>query len=110
MSGEDYGTASELLEAGAVLPPGTPGAGEKAVPLTARAYRHPGLDDRVVVRLVAGDLGAGEDLAAGFLGLSRRPRFRRFAQRRFHARRYRGAVPREGGGAARRARFPPVER
>ncbi|PWI12679.1 DNA-binding protein [Streptomyces sp. Act143] len=59
----------ELLSAGAVLPPDTEGAGERAVPLTARAYRHPGLDDRVVVRLVAGELGAAEDLAAGFLGM-----------------------------------------
>ncbi|MFD6989593.1 DNA-binding protein [Streptomyces sp. NPDC059943] len=62
-------TAEQLLLAGAVLPPGTDGAGERAVPLTTRAYRHPGLDDRVVVRLVAGELGAAEDLAAGFLGL-----------------------------------------
>ncbi|MFI1356524.1 DNA-binding protein [Streptomyces sp. NPDC020898] len=61
--------AAELLAAGAVLPPGTEGAGERAVPLTARAYRHPGLDGRVVVRLVAAELGAAEDLAAGFLGL-----------------------------------------
>ncbi|WP_329423521.1 DNA-binding protein [Streptosporangium sp. NBC_01495] len=60
--------ARELLEAGAVLPPGTDG-GERAVPLTARAYRHPGLEDRVVVRLVAEELGAAEDAAAGFLGL-----------------------------------------
>ncbi|WP_436763065.1 DNA-binding protein [Streptosporangium sp. V21-05] len=60
--------ARELLEAGAVLPPGTDG-GERAVPLTARAYRHPGLEDRVVVRLVAEELGAAEDAAAAFLGL-----------------------------------------
>ncbi|MGJ6968270.1 DNA-binding protein [Streptosporangium sp. G11] len=60
--------ARELLEAGAVLPPGTDG-GERAVPLTARAYRHPGLEGRVVVRLVAEELGAAEDAAAGFLGL-----------------------------------------
>lgn len=59
----------ELLDAGAVLPPGTEGGGERAVALTARAYRHPGLDDRVVVRLVTEDLGAAEDAAAGFLGL-----------------------------------------
>ncbi|MFE2043761.1 DNA-binding protein [Streptomyces sp. NPDC059477] len=59
----------DMLAAGAVLPPGTRDAGERAVPLTARRYRHPGLDDRVVVRLVAGELGAAEDLAAGFLGL-----------------------------------------
>ncbi|HEX2316435.1 MAG TPA: DNA-binding protein, partial [Thermomonospora sp.] len=61
--------AEELLAAGAVLAPGTEGAGDRAVPLTARAYRHPVLDDRVVVRLVADELGAAEDLAAGFLGL-----------------------------------------
>ncbi|WP_308249920.1 DNA-binding protein [Sphaerisporangium fuscum] len=60
--------AEELLKAGAVLPPGAEG-GDRAVPLTARAYRHPGLDGRVVVRLVADELGAAEDLAAGFLGL-----------------------------------------
>jgi hypothetical protein len=59
----------ELLRAGAVLPPGTEGAGENAVPLVARVYRHPGLDDRVVVRVVAEELRAAEDLAAGFLGL-----------------------------------------
>jgi hypothetical protein len=61
--------AAELLAAGAILPPGTEGAGERAVPLTARAYRHQGLGGRVVVRLVAAELGAAEDLAAGFLGL-----------------------------------------
>ncbi|WP_433380229.1 DNA-binding protein [Streptosporangium sp. CA-115845] len=62
-------TARESLEAGAVLPSGTSGGGERAVPLTARAYRHPGLADRVVVRLVAEELGAAEDAAARFLGL-----------------------------------------
>ncbi|MCA2225976.1 DNA-binding protein [Nonomuraea aurantiaca] len=62
--------AAELLKAGAVLPLGTEGAGERAVPMTARTYRHPGLDDRVVVRLVAGELGSAEDLAASFLGLA----------------------------------------
>lgn len=61
--------AAELLLAGAVLPPGTEGAGERAVALTARTYRHPGMDDRVVVRLVPGELGAAEDLAVGYLGL-----------------------------------------
>ncbi|MFJ9896034.1 DNA-binding protein [Streptomyces sp. NPDC091280] len=69
MSGGTQVSYEELLAAGAVLPPDTEGAGERAVPLTARTYRHPGLDDRVVVRLVAGELGAAEDLAAGFLGL-----------------------------------------
>ncbi|MEU7856093.1 DNA-binding protein [Nonomuraea sp. NPDC049141] len=62
--------AEELLKAGAVLPPGTEETGERAVPMTARRYRHPGLDDRVVVRLVAGELGPAEDLAASFLGLA----------------------------------------
>ncbi|MET9608214.1 DNA-binding protein [Streptomyces sp. NPDC006512] len=63
------GTA-ELLQAGAVLPADATGAGPSAVPLTARTYRHPALgDERVVVRLAAAELGAAEDLAAGFLGL-----------------------------------------
>ncbi|MFD7033475.1 DNA-binding protein [Streptomyces sp. NPDC059917] len=62
--------AELLLRAGAVLPRDTPGAGPGAVDLTARTYRHPALeDDRVVVRLAAAELGAAEDLAAGFLGL-----------------------------------------
>lgn len=70
----DSGSAGQLLKAGAVLPPGTTGAGPHAVDLTARAYRHPALgDDRVVVRLAAAELGAAEDLAAGFLGLVRDP-------------------------------------
>ncbi|WP_405741793.1 DNA-binding protein [Streptomyces sp. NBC_00028] len=69
MSGGTQVSYEELLSAGAVLPPDVEGAGERAVPLTARTYRHPGLDDRVVVRLVAGELGAAEDLAAGFLGM-----------------------------------------
>ncbi|WP_329297564.1 DNA-binding protein [Streptomyces sp. NBC_00659] len=71
MSGGTQVSYGELLAAGAVLPPDTENAGEQGVPLTTRAYRHPGLDDRVVVRLVAGELGEAEDLAAGFLGLER---------------------------------------
>ncbi|MFI1651367.1 DNA-binding protein [Streptomyces avidinii] len=64
--------AELLLKAGAVLPRDTTGAGPGAVDLTARSYRHPGLgDDRVVVRLAPAELGAAEDLAAGFLGLVR---------------------------------------
>lgn len=55
----------ELLRAGAVLPPGTTGGGERAVPMFARAYRHPGLDGRIVVRLTPQE-GTGD---AGFLGL-----------------------------------------
>jgi hypothetical protein len=62
-------SAAGLLAAGAVLPPGTEGAGERAVPLTARAYRHPGLDGRLVVRVVPAELGVAEDAANGFLGL-----------------------------------------
>ncbi|MEU9379417.1 DNA-binding protein, partial [Streptomyces sp. NPDC048255] len=55
-----------------MLPSGTTGAGPGAVDLTARSYRHPALgEDRVVVRLAAAELGAAEDLAAGFLGLVR---------------------------------------
>ncbi|MEH0970697.1 hypothetical protein V6U77_06115 [Micromonospora sp. CPCC 205546] len=62
--------AESLLTAGAVLPTDTVGAGERAVPLTARTYRHPALDDRPVVRLVDAALGEGEDMAVGFLGLT----------------------------------------
>ncbi|MEH0432801.1 DNA-binding protein [Streptomyces stelliscabiei] len=69
MSGGTAVSYEDVLAAGGVLPADTEGAGERAVPLTARTYRHPGLEDRVVVRLVAGELGAAEDLAAGFLGL-----------------------------------------
>ncbi|MEO3816414.1 hypothetical protein [Plantactinospora sp. B24E8] len=46
-------------------------ADKLTVPLTARTYRHPVLDDRPVVRLVAADLGTGEDATAEFLGLRR---------------------------------------
>lgn len=63
-------SGADLLAAGAVLPLGTTDAGEQAVPLTVRSYRHPALDDRIVVRLVAEELGAAEDQAVGFLGLT----------------------------------------
>ncbi|MFU8850456.1 hypothetical protein ACNAW0_05670 [Micromonospora sp. SL1-18] len=66
----DESSAESLLAAGAVLPTGTAGAGDRAVPLTARTYRHPALDDRPVVRLVDAALGEGEDMAVGFLGLT----------------------------------------
>ncbi|MFG1952071.1 hypothetical protein [Micromonospora sp. NPDC048830] len=68
VSGED--SAESLLTAGAVLPTDATGTGDRAVPLTARTYRHPALDDRPVVRLVDAALGEGEDIAVGFLGLS----------------------------------------
>jgi hypothetical protein len=71
MSGGTRVSYGELLAAGGVLPPDADGVGDLGVPLTARTYRHPASDDRVVVRLVAGELGAAEDLAAGFLGLER---------------------------------------
>ncbi|CAL9387973.1 DNA-binding protein [Streptomyces sp. enrichment culture] len=57
----------DLLRAGAVLPPGTTGGGDRAVPVYTRAYRHPGLDGRIVVRLAPrGPEGEGD---GGFLGL-----------------------------------------
>ncbi|WP_223206202.1 hypothetical protein [Streptomyces xanthii] len=59
-----------LLEAGAVLLPGTH-RGEDADELTVRAYEHPVLEGRTVVRLVPGTLGDAEDLALDFLGLTR---------------------------------------
>ncbi|MEV7231883.1 hypothetical protein AB0M79_33490 [Polymorphospora sp. NPDC051019] len=67
-SGEE--STDSLLAAGAVLPADTAVAGDRAVPLTARTYRHPALDDRPVVRLVDAALGEGEDIAVGFLGLA----------------------------------------
>ncbi|MFI0577013.1 DNA-binding protein [Streptomyces tendae] len=68
---------AELLRAGAVLPPGTTGGGDRAVPVFTRAYRHPGLDDRIVVRLTPADPSGTEPAAGdpaggdggGFLGL-----------------------------------------
>ncbi|MEV0931743.1 DNA-binding protein [Streptomyces phaeochromogenes] len=65
--GEARAEAQELLRAGAVLPPGTTGGGDRAVPMFTQAYRHPGLDDRIVVRLVAAQQGEGP--GTGFLGL-----------------------------------------
>ncbi|UWP85045.1 hypothetical protein Dfulv_12775 [Dactylosporangium fulvum] len=59
-----------LLDAGAVLPTGG-GAGTDTVDtLTTRAYRHPVLGDRTVVRLVPGTLGQAEDLTMEFLGFT----------------------------------------
>ncbi|MEU3733493.1 DNA-binding protein [Streptomyces sp. NPDC033538] len=57
----------ELLRAGAVLPPGTAGGGDRAVPVFTRAYRHPALEGRTVVRLIAED--RTESTGTGFLGL-----------------------------------------
>ncbi|MFE2596501.1 hypothetical protein ACFXCZ_08350 [Streptomyces sp. NPDC059396] len=80
-----------LLETGAVLPLGGAGStttaggaagrgsaggsggtagsgGGEGDVLTARAYAHPALDERTVVRLVPGAIGAAEDLALEYLG------------------------------------------
>ncbi|MGW3204784.1 hypothetical protein [Streptomyces sp. NPDC001135] len=68
----DETAAATLLDAGAVLPPGST-AREDADSLTVRTYTHPALADRPVVRLVPGTLGEAEDLALEFLGLAREP-------------------------------------
>ncbi|MEV5343255.1 hypothetical protein AB0K93_33000, partial [Streptomyces sp. NPDC052676] len=68
----DETTAAALLDAGAILPPGTTDR-EDADVLTVRTYTHPALDERTVVRLVPGTLGEAEDLAMDFLGLVRDP-------------------------------------
>ncbi|MEV0127681.1 hypothetical protein AB0H83_04355 [Dactylosporangium sp. NPDC050688] len=57
-----------LLDAGAVLPSGAGLAQDTIDTLTTRAYRHPVLGDRTVVRLVPGTLGPAEDLTMEFLG------------------------------------------
>ncbi|MBB5953621.1 hypothetical protein FHS29_000191 [Saccharothrix tamanrassetensis] len=56
-----------LISAGAVLP-GTAAAGEDRDTITARHYAHPGLEGRVVVRLVPAVLGRAEDLTCEYLG------------------------------------------
>jgi hypothetical protein len=55
-----------LLEAGALL---AAPVGEASVPVSARAYTHPALDGRVVVRVVPEPLVGAEDLALDVLGL-----------------------------------------
>ncbi|MFD7059182.1 hypothetical protein [Streptomyces sp. NPDC059906] len=70
VTGPDDATASALLEAGALLPPGSSGR-EDADTLTVRTYTHAALGERSVVRLVPGTLGEAEDLALDFLGLVR---------------------------------------
>ncbi|MFG2882710.1 hypothetical protein ACGFYV_10395 [Streptomyces sp. NPDC048297] len=72
VAGYDAATLTALLEAGAVLPPGST-AREDADRLTVRTYTHPALDERRIVRLVPGTLGDAEDLALEFLGLARDP-------------------------------------
>ncbi|MET9503269.1 hypothetical protein ABZY42_16315 [Streptomyces sp. NPDC006622] len=72
MTTYDETSSAVLLDAGAVLPPGTTGR-EDADVLTVRTYTHPALDERRIVRLVPGTLGEAEDLALDFLGLVREP-------------------------------------
>jgi hypothetical protein len=66
-----HNSTAPLLDAGAILLPGSTDRGDADI-LTARAYTHPALADRPVVRLIPGTLGEAEDLALEFLGLSRR--------------------------------------
>ncbi|CAL9349815.1 hypothetical protein SUDANB176_00450 [Streptomyces sp. enrichment culture] len=75
----DETTSAALLDAGAVLPPGTTDR-EDADVLTVRTYTHTALDERKVVRLVPGTLGEAEDLALDFLGLVREPETREVGQ------------------------------
>ncbi|GAA2985485.1 hypothetical protein GCM10010483_32280 [Actinokineospora diospyrosa] len=49
---------------------GTPEPGDDHDVLLARAYEHPALDDRVVVRLVPAVLAEAEDLTAEYLGFA----------------------------------------
>lgn len=72
MNTDEITRAAAQLDAGAILRVGTV-ARDDADTLTARTYTHPALDDRRVVRLVAGTLGEAEDLALDFLGLAREP-------------------------------------
>ncbi|MEU5692861.1 hypothetical protein [Actinosynnema sp. NPDC020468] len=60
---------STLISAGAILP-GTAAAGQDRDTITARHYTHPGLGDRVVVRLVPAVLGKAEDLTCEYLGFA----------------------------------------
>ncbi|WP_426511682.1 hypothetical protein ACPPVO_14270 [Dactylosporangium sp. McL0621] len=59
-----------LLDAGAVLPLGSDVEKDTIDTLTTRAYVHPVLGDRRVVRLVPGALGPAEDLTMEFLGFA----------------------------------------
>jgi len=64
------GSAEAQLDAGAVLAIGTDVVKDTVDTLTTRAYRHPVLGDRTVVRLVPGTLGQAEDLTMEFLGFA----------------------------------------
>jgi hypothetical protein len=61
--------ATQVLDAGGLLPVGAkPPAGERVDTVVARGYRHPVLGDRVVVRLTAENVAAGDDLEMEVLG------------------------------------------
>jgi len=63
--------ASQILDAGGLLPVGAkPPAGERVDTVVARGYRHPALGDRVVVRLTAEAVAAGDDLEMEVLGFA----------------------------------------
>ncbi|GIE85324.1 hypothetical protein [Actinoplanes regularis] len=57
-----------VLEAGGIV--AGPATDRALDPVTARAYRHPVLADRTVVRLVGAATGPAEDLSMEFLGFS----------------------------------------
>ncbi|AOS64593.1 hypothetical protein [Actinoalloteichus hymeniacidonis] len=65
-------TVAARLAAGQILP-GADEVGDDRGILTARRYRHPALEDRVVVRLVPQLLGQAEDLTGEFLGFDATP-------------------------------------
>ncbi len=61
--------AARTLAAGGIVPAGTAlGKGDIVDTVVARAYRHPVLGDRVVVRLTAENVAAGDDLEMSVLG------------------------------------------
>ena len=62
-------SAGELLEAGAILT-AAPKGDRTVDTVTARAYAHPAIDGRTVVRLVPAALGEAEDLSMEFLGFA----------------------------------------
>jgi hypothetical protein len=63
-------TAAVQVEAGGLLPARSKVDADATEQVVARAYRHPALGDRVVVRLASDRLGQAEDLAMEFLGFA----------------------------------------
>ena len=60
--------AAAGLEAGGLLLPKAKVDAASTEQIVARAYRHPALGDRTVIRLAPDRLGQAEDLAMEFLG------------------------------------------